>query len=255
MINAGLQKIPGFETTDYAYAQGQIVWTGKHAVSVHPRNYFSAWQAPSMPAAIHIADLAAGSGLCISLFTSTPSPSDAYTEKLNAKGLLLWLMGTEMPFPMNLSTNRFDAIKNSLKLNDIHAFGDAALKVLGLGTGLTPSGDDFVGGIFFALTHAPRKSWESDFDFIKQRVRTAAMHSTNVISAALLDDMLAGQSFTVLHDLLHALQVQDETRIKNCCTALLSIGSTSGADMLAGVLLALTTRCEPIINQASSNKH
>ena len=234
MMTDGMQKIPGFEGTDYAYLHGDIVWTGKQASTDHPRNAFSKWQPETT---IFKADsLIEGALICKTLLNSN-QPLATKT-----KGLLLWLQNIDMPFPMNLSAARFDAIKHALIANDLHAFTSAALRVIGLGNGLTPSGDDFIGGIFFALAHSPRQAWIKRLPAAKMQIHNTAKVSTNVISAALLDDMMAGCSYCVLHEVLIALDSQDIKKINMSYKKLLTIGASSGADILAGLLLALTTQ-------------
>ena len=117
-----------------------------------------------------------------------------------------------------------------------------ARNLLGLGHGLTPSGDDFIGAIFFALAHAPRDPWRADMPAMQARIHQAAQTATNAISAALLDDLIAGRSYRALHELLAALQDDDAATIHHATQALLRVGASSGADMLAGLLLALTTQ-------------
>jgi hypothetical protein len=231
---ADLQRIPGFEQTDYAYLHGNIVWTGEYASTQHPRNVFSPWQPANF--AFNAVKLREGAMVCKSLFES----NHALAKK--SKGLMLWLFSKEMLFPLNLSAVRFDAIKVALATNDLQAFTSAALRVLGLGNGLTPSGDDFVGGIVFALAHAPRPSWKEKLPAAIATIHDAAKASTNVISAALLDDLMAGKSYGALHEVLNALHTNDMTNIDTACTKLLSLGASSGADMLAGLLLAFTTQ-------------
>ena len=174
----------------------------------------------------------------------------------SAAGLLCWLTAASssasvspaerseaapMPLWLQLAATRFDAVRQALQVNDVAAFERAALRVLGLGPGLTPSGDDFVGGVFFALHHAPRSHWRAALPAVQARFRTAAACATNVISAALLDDLMDGHSHQALHDLLDALHAEDPARIQAATTAMLGIGASSGADMLCGVVLALTT--------------
>lgn len=168
-------------------------------------------------------------------------------DALPAKGLLLWLAGQPLPFPFDHAGPRFDAVRDALRDDDVHAFEAAALRVLGLGPGLTPSGDDFVGAILFALTHAPRAAWCSHLPAVKATLRNAAKTSTNVISAALLDDLMSGVSYGALHEWLAALQSHRRPRIEHATRDLLRVGASSGADMLAGGLLALITtpRHEP----------
>jgi Protein of unknown function (DUF2877) len=225
---SNFQAIPGFESTAYMYRAGDIAWLGDDAVTEHPRNAQRPWQPPRM-----LCDpqcLRAGAAICVEQLTGQPG-----------KGLLLWLMGQVLPFPLNHAQKRFDAIRDALQANDCVAFEAAALRVLGLGHGLTPSGDDFVGGILFALHHTPRPQWRAAMPGLYRRIRAAAQTCTNVISAALLDDLMRGASYSVLHSLLAALQSNNSKTIEVATVQQLRLGASSGADMLAGVLLALTT--------------
>jgi Protein of unknown function (DUF2877) len=223
-----IRTITGFESTAYAYRGGEIVWLGCDAVTEHPRNGHRPWQPPVLRCEpVH---LQAGATICLAQLAHRP-----------CKGLLLWLTGQVLPFPLNHAQGRFDAIRNALRANDIAAFEAAALRVLGLGHGLTPSGDDFVGGILFALVHAPRMQWLAPLPATQQRIRQTAQTATNAISAALLDDLIDGASYSILHDMLAALQSQDAQRIIRATDDLLLLGASSGADLLAGVLLALLT--------------
>jgi hypothetical protein len=229
-----LQKIPGFEATDYALLRGKVVWTGDDANAHHPRNARSPWQPP--PIACDATRLRVGARACLSLLDCVP-----------AKGLLLWLTGRPLPFPLAHAAARFDSIRGALERNELHAFEAAALRVLGLGHGLTPSGDDFVGGICFVLKHAPRADWCAELPAVLAGLRKAARTSTNPISAALLDDLIDGASYRELHELLAALQNNALPEIACATQALLRVGATSGADMLAGLLAALiTTPCIPL---------
>jgi hypothetical protein len=220
-----LQKIPGFEATGYALQRGRVVWAG--AATRHPRCVTSAWRPAASP--LDPERLRAGAATCLARLSS-----------FAPKGLLLWLTGRPLPFPLDAAAPRFDAIRAALDSGDLAGFGAAALRVLGLGHGLTPSGDDFLGGALFALHHAPRPGWRS-YRAVLDTIRRAATTRTNVISAALLDDLIAGASHAELHALLAALQNDSAPDIDFACAALLRLGASSGADLLAGVLVALST--------------
>lgn len=255
-----LRRILGFESTDYATLDGRVVWVGDPAAADHPRNLWRPRQA--MAFCGDTQRLQRGATRCLTLLRAPSNP-----------GLVDWLKsagisdgtsggGTEgltesqndsvsvparrehtepQPLWLQLAATRLDAVRHALQVNDPVAFERAALRVLGLGPGLTPSGDDFIGGIFFALHHAPRSQWRATLPAVQARFRTAAASATNVISAALLDDLMDGHSHQALHDLLAALHAEDPARIQAATTALLRIGASSGADMLCGVLLALNT--------------
>lgn len=223
-----LQPIAGFESTDYALRHGRIVWAGAQAASDHPRNALRPWRPEAQNC--DAASLRVGAVTCIALL-----------DTLAVKGMLLWLTGKPLPFPLDHAGGRFDALRSALERNQLDEFEAAAHRVLGLGHGLTPSGDDFVGGILFALEHVPRDAWRDAMPGVLARIRAAATTATNPISAALLDDMIDGASFRELHELLAALQGNAGPAIVRAARALLRVGASSGADMLAGVLLALTT--------------
>ena len=230
---ASLQSVPGFESTAYAYLNGKLVWAGGEGVSAHPRHAASPWF-PDFQV-YDAMRLRSGAQTCMVQITSSPllfAP---------VKGLLLWLVGRPLAFPLLHAQNRFDAVRLALQANDLQAFESAALRVLGLGDGLTPSGDDFVGGIFFALVHAPRQTWTPQLGGVKTKIRAAAQTATNPISAALLDDLIDGASHRALHDMLDALAFADAIKIEAAYIDLMRLGASSGADMLAGLLLALST--------------
>lgn len=220
--------IQGFESTDYAYLEGRIVWIGDDAAVRHPRNYWNPWQPPAKTYSAAL--LQAGAQLCVQ-----------QVAKKDAHGLLLWLTDRAMSFPLDKASPRFDALRDALQAKQIKAFEQAALRVLGLGNGLTPSGDDFLGGIFFALAHKPYSKWLSGMPGLQANIDKACTAATNPISAALLTNNMAGKSYGELHDMLDALESNDSRYIENARQALLSLGSSSGADLLAGLLLALTT--------------
>ncbi len=220
--------IQGFESTDYAYFEGRIVWVGDDAAVRHPRNYWQPWQSPAK--IYSAALLQAGARLCVQQMERTSEP----------KGLLAWLTSRELLFPLNHAKARFDAVRDALQAKQIKAFEQAALHVLGLGHGLTPSGDDFLGGVFFVLAHKQHPKWLLGLPGLQANLNMACGVSTNPISAALLADNMAGTSFGELHDMLDALESNDSRFIESAVDALLGVGSSSGADLLAGLLLALT---------------
>lgn len=224
-----LQAVPGFETTDYALMDGRIVWTGSKARTDHPRNLAHPWQAKPV---VYDADrLRSGAAL-------------AWAGMDTHIGLLGWLAGQHLVFPLELARPRLHAVSQALRAQDLAAFEAAALRVLGLGHGLTPSGDDLLGGIFFTLAHAPIAAWRSAMPGLHARIRRATESATNPISAALLDDLMRGSSYRVLHDVFDAFQTGEPRRITDAVNRLLRLGASSGGDMLAGVFLALQI-CEP----------
>lgn len=221
-----LPRVPGFESTAYALLYGRIVWAGDGGLTDHPRNLHRPWH--PAPATYHPGRLQRGSKLVV--------PG---LQHDSLKGLLAWLVGRPLAFGLQPAQPRLDALRQALTRHDLSAFEAAALRLLGIGHGLTPSGDDLVGAIMFTMVYAPIKTWQPAMADLQNRLRLAAMTATNPISAALLDDLMNGLSYRALHDLLAALHSLEPQLIQTAVQTLLHLGASSGSDMLAGVLLTL----------------
>lgn len=227
---AALQPVPGFEGTAYAWAQGRLVWTGTGAVTDHPRNWHQPWQAPARQ--LSAPCLRRGGAQLLQSLRSGRGP-------VEPRGWLLWLCGQDLPFPMRAAQGRLQALRTALWQQDLQSFETAALPLLGLGHGLTPSGDDFLGALLFTLRHVPVHAWQPQMPAVHARLAAAAARATNPISAALLQDLMDGSSYRALHELLDALCQDQPEPVAAAVHTLLGVGASSGADMLAGVLLAL----------------
>ena len=221
-----LARVPGFESTHYAMLDGRIVWTGETVHSDHPRNLAKPWQAA--PAHYEAQTLRKGAALAWQALQTQTRP-----------GLLAWLGGEALAFPLSLAHQRLHDLANALHTQDLPAFEAACLRLLGLGVGLTPSGDDLVGALFFTLRHAPVPHWQTAMPALRTRISHAAQSASNPISAALLDDLLQGSSYRALHAFFDAMHLQQTPAVEDAMRALLRIGASSGSDMLAGVLLTL----------------
>lgn len=115
----------------------------------------------------------------------------------------------------------------------------AASRLIGMGTGLTPSGDDFVGGLIFVafqLNAAYRSEFDWDFRSV-QALLDCARTRTNLISWTLLDDNAHGQGAEPLHELVAGLlAARSPGRVGARVRRLMQIGHTTGLDLLAGAL-------------------
>lgn len=115
-------------------------------------------------------------------------------------------------------------------------------ELVGLGPGLTPSGDDFLGGMIFAA-HSLRAAYPGDFHWKQGVIRDLidwAETQTNPISHAVLSDLAQGHGPEPLHDMVASLLTgQDMGCMMAAATRLLGIGHTSGWDILAGVLTGM----------------
>ena len=160
----------------------------------------------------------------------------AAAELGHAEGFGARLVGAPLAFPLSAAAEGADALAAACAAEAPAHAAAAATALLGLGPGLTPSGDDFVGGAFFAraiLAHAgatDADAWQA----AAATVRRAAGPSTHPISAALLGDLLAGEGWAPLHALAHALALDQAAAATAAARRLVRLGHSSGWDLLAG---------------------
>jgi Protein of unknown function (DUF2877) len=111
----------------------------------------------------------------------------------------------------------------------------AALCVIGLGPGLTPSGDDVVAGAFAVLAIAGRLDGS-----VRDAVETAARTRTTALSSALVAAAGRGEMIPQAARLVTSVAAGDPgERVASVARALFAVGSTSGHDLAAGMAGAL----------------
>jgi hypothetical protein len=163
-------------------------------------------------------------------------------------GLSSILKGSnEMPFPPEswqrpILSSVFGMMRHCLEggLSEIEISGR---ELIGLGPGLTPCGDDFLGGIMF-VTHWLQETCPGE---LQVEARTMldlvqwAKNRTHPISHAILADLAMGEGPEPLHNLLRLLLKGEEydRRTKEAISCLLRVGHTTGWYILAGVLTCL----------------
>lgn len=107
-----------------------------------------------------------------------------------------------------------------------HSLDNAAEGLIGLGPGLTPSGDDYLGGVLVALRAVRRTSHaESLWRWLEPRLagRTSELSSAHLAAAA------AGEAHEALHEVLNGAPPE----------RLDGVGHCSGWDALAGAMAVL----------------
>jgi len=234
-----LRLIPGFTETPYRYAGEDIVWVGMHG-EAHPRAVFLDaplermavdFEAPPVPAGQHVHGFLARHEVA-SLFSELARRC----RDLGApRGFGCLLIGILPPFPLDMRAPVAHALAAAVAANDTNAFVSAGMRLLGVGGGLTPSGDDFVGGALFMLHHLGETQWQDAAD----QLRAAIPARSHAISAALFEDLAAGESFEPLHQIL-AATTQGVDAMLEPARRLAAIGHSSGWDMLTGMIAAAT---------------
>lgn len=109
-------------------------------------------------------------------------------------------------------------------------------RLLGLGPGLTPSGDDVIGGALLAL-HALGK--QDVAAALAAAVEASWRGRTSDLSHAHLAAAGEGYGAAAVHDLLARLLSGDVHTLTDQVARVTAIGHSSGTDMLAGIRLVL----------------
>jgi hypothetical protein len=119
-----------------------------------------------------------------------------------------------------------------------NALGNEAAQLIGLGPGLTPSGDDYFGGVLVALRAVGRAA-QADSLWRWLEPRLAAR--TSAISAAHLAAAASGQAHEALHEVLANLSAWQVPDLHPSLSKLDAVGHCSGWDALAGVVAVAKT--------------
>ena len=232
-----------FPDAPYFQAGREIVWVGSRLPAMHPRAVVTAepvargviarfgalpdatWS-PALPP--NGREVAAGCRRLRADLSSFGVP----------RGFGALLAGELPPFPLDLAVARVHGLASAYRDGDPPAVYQASRALLGLGGGLTPSGDDLAGGALFGriLVAADAAPWRA----IGERLAADAQHASHAISAALLADLVAGASFAPLHALADALAAGDDAAASEAARSLVALGHSSGWDMLVGLVLGVT---------------
>jgi len=132
-----------------------------------------------------------------------------------------------------------DAQLNAVRSGEVAAAIDPTIDLIGLGIGLTPSGDDYLVGFLAGLE-------ATDHPARPALAAAIAMHApsrTTAVGAAALDHATRGAYSERLHDVLVALagreQVDRVDDLARPVTRAMAYGATSGGDTLVGLFGAL----------------
>ena len=119
---------------------------------------------------------------------------------------------------------------------------------VGLGPGLTPSGDDYIGGAMIALRNLGDTT---SVDQIWNICRPISLALGNRISHAHLDCAASGYGSASLHEFIIALLQGRNVKMLSAIQDLDKIGHTSGWDALAGAV----TACQAYLGDSNLHNH
>jgi hypothetical protein len=234
----------------YVTLGGEICWLGPSGAALHPRALLTSDPVPGGDRLRLVAraasgwrarPLAPGPGVAARLRAGARSLRDHARALGGPEGFGPLLTGGRLAFPLEGAGPAVLALSRACGAGDADGALAAALPLLGLGPGLTPAGDDLVGGAFFARAVLARlegggEGWRRAAEAIRGR----AAACTHPISAALLGDLLDGESHAPLHDLAAALVAGGGApAAETACARLARLGHSSGWDLLAGFAAGL----------------
>ncbi len=233
----------------YLEVAGELIWLGPAGSTLHTRAVLASdlphvdaatrietsfdlrhaadWRPHELPRPIHPETLA-----------SEGRRLAGMVDRLGrADGFGALLVAERPAFPLDRAADDARRFLEACARNDAAKAAGIGERLLGLGPGLTPAGDDLVGGAFFA-----RRLIASDaaWNEAAAAIRARADARTHPISATLLGDLLDGSGYAPLHDLAQALAESDGAAALDAAARLVRIGHSSGWDILTGLLGALS---------------
>ena len=108
-----------------------------------------------------------------------------------------------------------------------HPIKRAVTFLAGLGSGLTPSGDDYLLGVMASL-------WITKNTHFLDEIARLSIQKTTSLSAAYLMAASKGDFAECWHDLAQAVLYQDPKALRDSISEFIQIGASSGRDALVG---------------------
>ncbi len=137
-------------------------------------------------------------------------------------------------------STKINEIRNQIAQGEVLPLSQTIQSFLGWGSGLTPSGDDFVMGLLLSLNR-----WESvlrlgnNLSILNEQVIEAAYRCTTTLSANLIECAVLGLADERLIQAVDFLAVGINHQ-SDVISGLLSWGNSSGIDALVGIITAFS---------------
>ncbi len=156
-------------------------------------------------------------------------------------------IASEEPLPISrmsgttaIAMPRLRRLSKGLANSSPELVDEAVAGLLGLGPGLTPSGDDLLGGLMVALRAMPDTTSHLSVAMLSGSIAKQAARKTTRISTAMLEQSVIGYGSAAQHRLLHCLLAVDgRFGTIRAAMDLVRTGHTSGWDALAGISLGI----------------
>lgn len=160
------------------------------------------------------------------IFTNEPAASD--------------LSGIE-----KIAYRRIATLIHCILEGDMEGLMKATKRLVGLGSGLTPSGDDVLSGFMASLWWFCNSFGIGieDAEKINRAIVAQAEHTT-LLSRQILDHASRGEVNEKVERLLESLLAGSEKEVEGETRGVMEVGETSGIDMLVGILFGIRVGLE-----------
>jgi hypothetical protein len=135
--------------------------------------------------------------------------------------------------------NAIKNLVNAVRTSQPDPIVDIVARLIGLGDGLTPAGDDFLVGFVAGLAALPPDRGRAAFRAAITTAILAAMPQTGAISRLYLEAAIAGEVSEPLAALATAIGRGDAAEAARAAAIALAVGVSSGAAASYGLLLAV----------------
>lgn len=179
----------------------------------------------------------------IEILTRNVKRMKEYIDSYGKAGGMKRPMAAQGPFEAEMSKmleKRKNLLLNELENNHMSLAIPHAVSLIGLGPGLTPSGDDFLTGLFtvFNMKNSPFYAQRSFCEDVLKHAKTL----TNDISYMALKKAATGKVRESIINLIESLIAGNEEDLFLSLNKVLSIGSSSGTDISLGLVCGLETK-------------
>jgi hypothetical protein len=228
-----------FRRSFYVRSKGKYACVGDASLGRGPLNALvAAFEAPPLGAAVVVSVETARSWAPPLPVRTTRPNLEALRACLDGhvpdEGLGCVILGVHNALSVHAQP-ALEAIDRWLAGNTL---GAEAAQLIGLGPGLTPSGDDYLGGVLVALRWVGRAA---QADSLWRWLEPRAAEGTSAISAAHLAAAASGEMHEALHDVLRDLSAWEAPDLHPNLSRLDAVGHTSGWDALAGIVAVART--------------
>lgn len=177
--------------------------------------------------------------LCFKDSRRWQSIADLINESIKDSASLFYYQGPNafyQEIARLLQVYRGDLLQ-SLKIGDDTAITTAGINLIGLGIGLTPTGDDYLTGLsaILFIPDGPGRRYLDVFNDIQE----SGKEKTTLLSAITLREAISQRYREVIHRFIFQINQNDSQNIQQVINEIKRIGSSSGCDMLYGMADAL----------------